>query len=38
MGKSRNTNAKVKVIDRIQFKYPYRTYEKQAFMVLFSYK
>jgi hypothetical protein len=38
MDKSPNTNPKVKVIDRIQFKSPYPTYEKQAFMVLFSYK
>jgi hypothetical protein len=33
-----NVCTKVKVIDHVRFKYTCRTYEKEAFMVLSSYK
>ncbi|WP_157826718.1 hypothetical protein [Colwellia sp. 12G3] len=38
MAESDYVHAKVKVIDRVRFKYCYRTYEKEAVMVLFGYK
>ncbi|MFQ3277938.1 MAG: hypothetical protein ACI9VO_002172 [Colwellia sp.] len=38
IAKSYSVYTKVKVLDRTQFKYPCRTYAKDAFMVLSDYK
>jgi len=38
IAKSYSVYTKVKVLDRAQFKYPCRTYAKDAFMVLSDYK